>query len=31
MDGILVFLILAIPILLYVASLKLNPWVLCSN
>jgi len=31
-DGIVIFLLIfAIPILLYVASLKLNPWVLCSN
>jgi len=30
-NGIVVFLIFAIPILLYVASLKLNPWVRCSN
>ena len=31
MDGIVVFAIFAIPIILYVASLKFSPWVLCSN
>lgn len=30
-DGITVLLILAVPISLYVASLKLNPWVKCSR
>jgi DnaJ-class molecular chaperone len=30
-NEIVIFLIFAIPILLYVASLKLNPWVICSN
>jgi hypothetical protein len=30
-DGITVFLIFAIPISLYVVSLKLNPWVKCSK
>jgi DnaJ-class molecular chaperone len=31
MDGITVLLIFAIPISLYVASLKLSPWVKCSK
>ena len=31
MDGTVVFAIFAIPIILYVASLKFSPWVLCSN